>query len=135
LDLTYYELIVVARAGSPAILVAIWAIENSRTLEREGKQKKNRSQSEGMRSDGKWISTNTRGSCRTRSAIGIVVYTKLEALSPRNKGSDDKLTFPIVARPKPPFGAHSSLATRSSLVGRIARHSEVTCCPWLLTSV
>ena len=36
------------------------------------------------------------------------------------------LTLPIIARPRPPFGAHSSFATRSSLFARIARHNVVT---------
>ena len=45
------------------------------------------------------------------------------------------LTLPIIARPRPPFGAHSSFATRSSLFARIALQSVVTLWPWLFVSV
>lgn len=38
-------------------------------------------------------------------------------------------TFPSRTRPRPPLGDHSSLATRSSLVVREARHTWVTVCP------
>ena len=41
----------------------------------------------------------------------------------------------MVARPKPPLAAHSSFATRSSFVGRMARQREVTFRPLLLMSV
>ena len=44
-------------------------------------------------------------------------------------------TLPIIARPRPPLGDHSSFATRSSLFARIARHSVVTHWPWLFVSV
>jgi len=57
-----------------------------------------------------------RGSVRTRSAIGNVF-------------------LPITTRPRPPLAAHSSFATRSSLLGRIARHSVVTLCPLAVTVV
>lgn len=53
----------------------------------------------------------------------------------RSPGHHHRLALPIIARPSPPFGAHSSFATRSSLFARIARHSVVTLTPWLFVSV
>ena len=50
---------------------------------------------------------------------------------PRSEG----LTFPMTARPRPPPGAHSSLATRSSLFARIARQTVVMAWPCGLVSV
>lgn len=44
-------------------------------------------------------------------------------------------TLPMMARPRPPLGAHSSFATRSSLFERIIFHSVVTCWPAALGSV
>lgn len=41
----------------------------------------------------------------------------------------------MTARPRPPLGAHSSLATRSSLFARIARHTVVTLTPCPFVSV
>ena len=38
-------------------------------------------------------------------------------------------TFPICARPRPPFGAHSSRATRSSLLLRKVRKRVVVLIP------
>jgi len=45
-------------------------------------------------------------------------------------GDGGQLTLPMITRPRPPFGAHSSLAMRSSLLGRSARHIVVTLCPF-----
>jgi hypothetical protein len=45
------------------------------------------------------------------------------------------LTFPMTARPRPPPGAHSSLATRSSLFARIERQTVVVLWPCALVSV
>ena len=45
------------------------------------------------------------------------------------------LTLPITARPRPPLEAHSSFATRSSLLARTARQRVVVLCPLLLTTV
>lgn len=43
----------------------------------------------------------------------------------------NSLTFPIIARPRPPLGAHSSLATFSSFCGRLCFMMVVT--GWPLT--
>lgn len=45
------------------------------------------------------------------------------------------LTLPITARPRPPLEAHSSFATRSSLLARTARQRVVVLCPLPLTTV
>ena len=44
-------------------------------------------------------------------------------------GRKELSTFPICARPRPPFGAHSSRATRSSLLLRKVRKSVVVLIP------
>jgi hypothetical protein len=45
------------------------------------------------------------------------------------------LTFPMTTLPRPPPGAHSSLATLSSLFARIVRQRVVVPRPWELVSV
>src|SRR6266702_3169543 len=62
------------------------------------------------------LELGTRGSRRTKSAIG-------------------KMFFPITARPRPPPGAHASLATRFSLFVRIARQRVVVLWPRALALV
>ena len=66
-----------------------------------------------------------------------VMCSRTEVQSPLARMSKRRKmhALPITARPRPPFGAHSSFATRSSLLARIALHRVVTLCPCALTSV
>ena len=141
---THHDVIVRVVRWAPSILVAVWAVEYPPVLpERPGepvcgsdwwrrcraRERSHTHVNAGIRAD---------EVCHGQRALGEGVLTISPDLLPQSDLGTPRVrvpTFPIIARPRPPFGAHSSFATRSSLFARIALQSVVTLWPWLFVSV
>lgn len=126
-SVTYDDIFAVGRTGAPPILITVRSVEDSPSLQEIAVPVNTKSQ----RAKG--------GVSDVRKLDGLVAQGRPSGLRSAHDGSlcvNKRLrtqlvakcfnTFPMVARPRPPLAAHSSLATRSSLVGRMARQREVT---------
>ena len=119
---TYDNISAVGRTGAPSVLTTVRAIEGPPSLREiviPGQYEK--------------IASERRGFQNARGFEGPVAQGRSLGLHSVNdgdltSGSRRKRydTFPMVACPRPPLAAHSNLATRSSLLGRMARQREVT---------
>ncbi len=134
---THHDVIRRVVCWAPSILVAVWAVEYPAVLSEETDVAAC-VQTGGVHANTDRSHTHVNAGIRAdevchgqRALLGGVYQPR----SVHNLISRPLLTFPIIARPSPPFGAHSSFATRSSLFARIARHRVVTLTPWLFVSV